>query len=148
MAKSSANTVEEYLAELSQDRREAIGSVREVIVRNLPDGYEESMQFGMIGYCIPLERFPKTYNGHPLMYCALASQKNYMSLYLMNVYGDEETQRWFIEEYTSDGRKLNMGKSCVRFKKVDDLPLDLIGQAIALTSVEDYIKMYEGVRRR
>ena len=148
MVHSSAGTVEEYLADLPGDRRAVVETVRNIILENLPEGYQESMQFGMIGYSIPLERYPVTYNGQPLSYVALASQKNHMSLYLMNIYGDDTTRDWFIEQYAARGKKLNMGKACVRFKKLDDLPLDLISQAIALTPVEQYIKGYEAARKR
>ncbi len=146
MVWSSAQTVEEYLAELPTDRREAINAVRKVILDNLPTGYEEMMQFGMISYVIPLERYPVTYNKQPLQYAALASQKHYMSVYLMNVYGDPDSEQWFVEQYRASGKKLDMGKSCVRFKKLDDLPLDLIGRAIARTPVEAYIEVYEVAR--
>ena len=95
---------------------------------------------------IPLERYPITYNRLPLAYASLASQKNYMSLYLMNVYGDTKTERWFTERYKASGRKLNMGKSCVRFKTLEDLPLDLIGEVIARTTVVDFIERYEVAR--
>ena len=146
MVWSSAQTVEKYLAELPPDRREAINAVRKVILDNLPTGYEEMMQFGMIGYVIPLERYPVTYNKQALQYAALASQKHYMSVYLMNVYGDPDSEQWFVEQYRASGKKLNMGKSCVRFKKLDDLPLDLIGRAIARTPVDAYIEVYEAAR--
>ena len=106
------------------------------------------MQYGMIWYVIPLERYPVTYSGQALGIAALASQKNYMSLYLMNVYGETETERWFVEEYNASGKKLDMGKSCVRFKKLEDLPLDLIGKAIARTSVDEFVGMYEASRHR
>lgn len=133
MAHSKAQTVDEYLAELPPDRRDAIAGVREVILGQMPDGYEETMQSGMIGYVIPLERYPVTYNRQPLVYAALASQKSYMSLYLMNIYGDEDTEKWFREQYRASGKKLNMGKSCVRFKTLEDLPLGVIRQAIGRT---------------
>ena len=148
MATSKATTVDEYLDELPADRRDAVEAVRSVILEHLPMGYEETMQYGMIGYVVPLERYPVTYNGQPLGIAALASQKNYMSLYLMNVYGDPETERWFVEEYEASGKKLDMGKSCVRFKKLDDLPVDLVGKAIARTSVDEFIGMYEASRRK
>ena len=106
------------------------------------------MQYGMIGYVIPLERYPVTYNGQPLAYAALASQKNYMSLHLMNIYGDKEAERWFIDQYEASGKRLNMGKACVRFKKLEDLPLDLIGKAIAHTPVAGFIERYEASRRK
>ncbi len=148
MAQSEAETVEEYLAELSEDRRAAISTVRKVILDNLPTGYGETMQYGMIGYVIPLEDYPETYNGQALVYASLASQKNYMSLYLMNIYADPEAERWFVEQYKASGKKLNMGKSCVRFKKLEDLPVDLIGQAIARTPAVEFIERYETSRRR
>ena len=146
MAQSKAETVEEYLAELSPERRSEIATVRKVILDNLPDGYGERMQYGMISYVIPLETYPVTYNKQPLGLASLASQKNYMSLYLMNVYGDTDTERWFHEEYRASGKKLDMGKSCVRFKKVEDLPLELIGQTIARTSPDEFIERYETLR--
>jgi hypothetical protein len=146
MAQSAAQTVDDYLTELSPERRQAVAAVRRAVLENLPGGYEEMMSFGMIGYVIPLQRYPKTYNKQPLMYAALASQKQYMSLYLMNVYGDPETERWFYGAYKATGKKLDMGKSCVRFKTLDDLPLDVIGQAVARTSLEDFIQRYEASR--
>ena len=148
MAQSTAKTVYEYLDELSPDRREAIATVREVILLHLPPGYEETMQYGMIGYVIPLERYPVTYNGQPLAYAALASQKNYMSVYLMNIYSDKEAEQWFVDQYKASGNKLNMGKSCLRFKKLEDLPIDLIGKAIERTKVDDFIELYEASRRK
>ena len=147
-AKSKAATAEEYLAELVEDRRAALAAVRKVILDHLPEGYEETMRYGMIGYVVPLESYPTTYNGQPLTYAALASQKNYMTLYLMNIYSDPEAERWFVEQYEVSGKKLDMGKSCVRFKKLDDLPMDLIGQAIAATSMAEFIRRYEASRRR
>ena len=145
---SAATTVDEYLDELSEDRRASMETVRKVILDNISEGYEEIMQFGMIGYVIPLERYPVTYNGQALQAVALCSQKNYMSLYLMNVYGDQKLQEWFEEEYRASGKKLNMGKACIRFKKPEDLPMDLIAKAISLTSVEQYIELYEAARAK
>lgn len=148
MAKSKAETVDEYLAELPEERRAAISAVRQVVLDNLPQGYEEMMQFGMIGYVIPLERYPVTYNGQALQYAALASQKNYMSLYLMNVYSDEAVEHWFVERYKDSGKRLDMGKACVRFKNLQDLPIDLVGESIALTPVDRFIERYEMSRNR
>ena len=113
-----------------------------------PEGYAESMNWGMISWEIPLERYPKTYNNQPLMYAALASQKNYMSLYLMCVYVHDGTQTEFERRFKASGKKLNMGKSCVRFKTTDDLPMDLIADTVASTSVDDYIKSYEAARKK
>ena len=148
MARSAASTVEQYLNELAPDRREAIETVRGVVLDNLPEGYDESMNWGMISWEIPLERYPKTYNKQPLMYAALASQKNYMSLYLMCIYTHDGTQTEFERRFKESGKKLNMGKSCVRFKKVDDLPMDLIAETIASTSVDEYIRSYEAARKK
>ena len=148
MAQSAAATIDDYLAELPPDRREAISAVRDVILRHLPTGYEETMQYGMIGYVIPLETYPVTYNGQPLGYAALASQKNYMSLYLMNIYRDKGAEQWFLDRYRASGKKLDMGKSCVRFKKLGDLPLDVIGEAVARTEVPAFIERYEESRRK
>ena len=139
-------TPEEYIASLPEDRAKQIAQMRELILRHLPDGYKEQMDFGMISYVIPLETYPETYNGHPLMYAALASQKRHMSLYLMNLYSSEESQRWFEEGFAAAGKKLDMGKACVRFKSVVDLPLDLIGEAVARTPASDYIAFYEASR--
>ena len=146
MVKSDAGTVQDYLDELPDDRRESMQTVRQVVLDNLPDGYEEMMLYGMIGWAIPLEAYPDTYNGYPLAYASLGNQKNYMSLYLMNVYGDQVTEEWFKERYAASGKKLNMGKSCVRFKRADDLPLDLIGEVISRTPADDYIRYYEQSR--
>lgn len=148
MQQTDAQQVQEYLDGLPPDRRAAIETVRQAILKNLPSGYQETFDFGMLAYVIPLETYPKTYNGHPLMYAALASQKRYMSVYLMNIYGDAETERWFTQAYHDSGKKLDMGKSCVRFKTLDDLPVDLIGRAIARTPVAEHIKRYEASRKQ
>ncbi|MBZ4416251.1 DUF1801 domain-containing protein [Myxococcus sp. RHST-1-4] len=141
-----ANTVAEYLASLPADRRTALETVRREILRNLPAGYEEGIHFGMIGYCIPLSRYPDTYNGQPLMLAALASQKQYMSVYLMTVYGDPKLAAWFQKAYAAAGKKLDMGKSCVRFKSLDTLPVELIGEAVSKVDVDEYIAQYERVK--
>ena len=114
---SDATTVEAYLSELEPDRKQSVSAVRDVILENLPDGYEEVMQYGMISYVVPISVLADTYNGQPLMYAALASQKRHISLYLTNVYGDEGSAEWFRKRYAESGKKLNMGKSCVRFRK-------------------------------
>lgn len=106
------------------------------------------MDFGMLAYVVPLKRYPKTYNGRPLMIAALASQKNAMSAYLMCVYGDPKTRAWFQSAWKKSGKKLDMGKSCLRFKSADELPLDLIGQAIARVSVDEFIGFYERSRTK
>ena len=149
--RSTATTVDEYLEGLSPERREAVSAVRQAVLSNLPDGYEEMMDFGMIAYVVPLARVPKTYNGHPLMYAAISSEKNYVSVHLMNVYADPDTTQWFGDNYKATGKRLDMGKSCVRFRKLEDLPLDLIGEAVGRTPIEEWIALYEAsrpVRRR
>ena len=146
MVSSNASTVGDYLAELPDDRRDAIAEVREAILEHLPDGYVEAMNHGMISYEVPLETYPDTYNGKPLMYAALASQKHHMAVYLTNVYGDPAMMDWFVEAYEASGKKLDMGKSCVRFKTIDQLPVDLIGEAIAKTPLDEYLRVYEESR--
>ena len=148
MSRSNAGSVEEYLDLLPEDRRESIRVVRNAILENLPAGYEETLQHGMLAYVIPLEAYPITYNKLPLLYAALASQKNYMSVHLMNIYGNLENEEWFLDRYKASGKKLDMGKSCVRFKKLDDLPVELIGEAIARTPMAGYIQIYEASRKK
>ena len=143
---SKAKTVDEYLDGLDDGRRDAITTVRNVVLENLPDGYEEMMLFGMITYAIPLSIFPDTYNKQPLMYAALASQKRHMALYLTNVYGDGSLEEWFRERYKATGKRLDMGKSCVRFRKLEDLPLDLVGETIAMTPIEEFLEIYKASR--
>lgn len=140
MVKSSL-TVQKYLASLPEDRRDTIVLVRKLILDNLPKGYEEGMLYGMIGYYIPLSKYSKTYNGQPLGYIALASQKNYLSLYLMSIYGENEQS--FRLEYRKSGKKIDMGKSCVRFKKFDDLPVELLAKTISSLTPEEFIARYE-----
>jgi hypothetical protein len=140
--KSKASTLEEYLDQLPEDRRTAIQAVRKVILKNLPKGYEEVLQYGMLGYVVPLKVFPAGYlnrKTEPLPYICLASQKNYMSIYMMSVYGDAEAK--FREEYAATGKRLDMGKCCVRFRKLDDLPLDVIGRAVARYPVKKWIEI-------
>ena len=148
MFQGKAESPEELIAGLPPDRAEAISKVREVILANLPPGYVESMQYGMIGYSVPLERYPDTYNGQPLGYAALTNQKNHMSLYLMSVYGNRDEEAWFRQRYAQSGKKLDMGKACLRFKRLEDLPLELIGETIARTTVERYIAGYEAARQQ
>ena len=137
---SKAISVEQYLDELSDDRKKSLSMVRKTIVENLPDGYDEVFNWGMITYEVPLETYPDTYNGKPLMYSALASQKNHMSVYLMGCYMSPDIRNKFENAYKKSGKKFDAGKSCIRFKKVDDLPLKLIGETIALMSVNKFIE--------
>lgn len=148
MAQSAATSVDEYLAGLPDDDRTVIAAVRKVIRKNLPKGYTEAMANGMIGYGIPLARYPKTYNKQPLSYAALAVQKNHYALYLMGAYADAAQGRMLEEGFRKAGRKLDVGKSCLRFKSLDDLPLDVIGRVIAAMPVERYIEIYEASRKK
>ena len=143
MVSSRATTVEQYLAELPDDRRADVARVREVILANLPDGFEETMQYGMIGYAIPLERFPNTYNGEALGSVALAAQKRHISVYLHALYASQELTDWFVAAYAAAGKKLNMGKSCVRFRRADDAALDVIGEAVAQVTPDHLIAAHE-----
>lgn len=138
--RSEATTVEAYLADLPADRREAIAAVRAVILENLPDGYVESMNWGMITYEVPLEIYPDTYNKQPLMFAALASQKNHMAVYLTSIYALPGKAGEFEAAYRATGKRYDVGKSCVRFRKLDDLPLDLIGETIAAVDVETFVR--------
>ncbi|MBN1259244.1 MAG: DUF1801 domain-containing protein [Anaerolineae bacterium] len=138
--RSEAKTVDAYLAELPDDRREMIETVRQVILENLPEGYEEAMNWGMISYQVPLEVYPDTYNGQPLSYVALASQKNYASLYLIAIYMDKEAGAAFEAAYKATGKRYDVGKSCVRFRKLDDLPLPVIAEAVAHMEMEDFVE--------
>jgi len=144
---SKAATVEQYLAELTPDRRDAIQAVREVILKNLGEGFEEGMSYGMIGYCVPHSIYPPGYHCNPkqaLPYAGLASQKQYMSVYLMTSYGDgTDGEAWFRRAWAKTGKKLDMGKCCIRFKRVEDLALEVIGEAIRRVPVKAYIEHYE-----
>jgi hypothetical protein len=144
--RSDAATVEKYLEHLPEDRLAAISRVREVILENLPRGIEEAMNWGMISYQVPLEIYPDTYNGQPLMYAALASQKNHMAVYLTSVYMDDELREAFERDYRATGKHYDMGKSCVRFRRIDDLPLDVIGRAVASSTVDEFVRQAKAVR--
>lgn len=143
---SKAKTVDEYLAALPEDRRETLQAIRSVILKKLPKGYEEGMQYGMIGYFVPHSLYPAGYHcdpKQPLPFAGLASQKNHMSLYFMCVYGNPEQERWFREAWTRTGKKLDMGKSCVRFKRLEDVPLDVIGETVKRVPVKKFVEFCE-----
>lgn len=148
MPRSKATTVKEYLDQLPAETRKALAKVRQVVNKNLPEGYQENFAYGMIGWGIPLSRYPDTYNGQPLCYAALAAQKNFNSLYLMVAYGDKTQKAKLVAGFKKAGKKLDMGQSCVRFKTVDDLPLDVIAKVVAAVPAEKYIRVYEDSRRR
>lgn len=146
MASSAAKSVAEYLEALPAAKREAISTVRDVVLANLPEGYVEGMEYGMIYYSVPLTRYPETYNGHALAYIGLAAQKNHNAIYLMGVYSDPVRAKRFTDGFVRAGKKLDAGKSCVRFKSPDDLALEAIAESIGTLPVDDYIALYERSR--
>jgi Domain of unknown function (DU1801) len=141
--KSDALTVSEYLAGLPEDRKKAIAAVRKVIRANLPKGIVESMNWGMIVYEVPLKTYPDTYNGQPLAYAGLASQKNHMSVYLMGIYGSDALRADFESAYRATGKRMDVGKSCVRFRALDDLPLDVVGDAIGALTLDQFLALHD-----
>ena len=143
---SNAKTVQQYISELPDDRKKAISTIRKTILANLPDGYEEVMNWGMITYQVPLETYPDTYNKKPLMYAALASQKNHMAVYLSGIYMSKELRKKFEKAYKATGKRYDVGKSCVRFRKLDDLPIDLIAMCIASIQIEDFVMQVKKVQ--
>ncbi|MCW5764434.1 MAG: DUF1801 domain-containing protein, partial [Phycisphaeraceae bacterium] len=152
---SKATTVEQYLAELPADRREALQAVRRVVLANIDKkGYRECMGYGMMGYAVPHSVYPPGYHcdpSQPLPFVGMASQKQHMSFYMMCLYGNTGMERWFRDAWAKTGKKLDMGKCCIRFKRVEDLALDVIGEAIRRMPAEKYIALYEsaikGARR-
>jgi len=148
MAKSEATTVAEYLDELPAERRAVVSAVRDAVRRSLPAGYEEAMRWGMISYEVPLARYPVTYNKQPLAYVALAAQKSFYALYLMGAYQDSAQERELREAYARAGKKLDFGKSCLRFKRLDDLELPVVERLVASTTPDELIARYEASRAR
>jgi len=146
--KSDAKSITEYLADMAPERREAIEKVRETILDNLPEGFEEALNWGMITYQVPLEVYPDTYNKKPLMYAALANQKNHMAVYLTGIYMDEDLSQEFEESYKKTGKRYDVGKSCVRFRKLDDLPLPVIADSIRAMDLEEFIERTKGLSAR
>jgi hypothetical protein len=143
---SDAPTVDAYIASLPDDRREAITAVRRTVTENLPEGFVESMAHGMIAWSVPLDVYPDTYNGEPLMFAALASQKRHMAVHLMGVYGSDDLRERFLIEYRASGKRLDMGRSCVRFARLEDLPLDVVGHAVAAVSRDEFVAMAKAAR--
>jgi hypothetical protein len=143
---SKAKTVAEYLSALPADRREALQAVRKVMLKNLDKGFKEGMQYGMIGYFVPHSLYPAGYHcdpKQPLPFAALASQKNHMAVHMMCLYGDSGQAAWFRKEWAKTGKKLDMGKCCIRFRKPEDLALDVVGKAVSRVKVKDYVKLHE-----
>jgi len=149
---SKATTVDQYLAELPEDRKIAMEKLRNIALKNLPNGFKEVMSYGMLGYVVPHEIYPKGYHCTPelpLPFFNIASQKNSINIYHMVLYGNKDMHDWFVAEYPKHCKsKLDMGKSCVRFKKLDDIPYDLIGELLTKITVEDWIELYEKMLKR
>jgi len=146
--RSEATTVAAYLKEVPEDRRAALKAVRKTILDNLPEGFQEKMNWGMITYQVPLATYPDTYNKEPLLYAALASQKNHMAVYLSGIYADEKARARFEKEYRATGKRFDVGKSCVRFRRLENLPLEVIGTAVASMELKDFIQIYEKGRAK
>lgn len=148
---SKAATVDAYLAELPEDRQKALNELRKVIKKNLPKGFQECMNYGMIGYVVPHSKYPAGYHCNPkdpLPFMNIASQKNSVNLYHMGIYGDPKLLKWFQEAHAkASPKKLDMGKSCVRYKNLEDIPLKLIGELASKLSPDDWIKRYESILR-
>ncbi|MGC6431988.1 MAG: DUF1801 domain-containing protein [Jejuia sp.] len=144
---SKATTPEQYLEELPEDRKEVILKLREQILNNLPEGFVECMNYGMLGYVIPHEVYPNGYHcdpKQPLPFMNLASQKNFIAVYSMTIYAKEGLYDWFVAEYAKRCKyKLDMGKSCIRFKRMNDIPFELIGELTAKIDVKEWIDIYE-----
>lgn len=142
-------TVEEYLKNIPQDRVQIIQKLRETIKEHLPTGFSEEIQYGMIGYVVPLDRYPKGYHckkDTPLPFVSIASQKNTINIYHMGIYVNETLLNWFTKKFSEvSNRKLDMGKSCIRFKNFDEIPYDLIGELMTKMTIEEVIKIYENV---
>lgn len=140
-------SVEEYIAALPENRKPIIEKLRKVILDNLPEGYQEQLSYGMIGYVVPLSRYPQGYHakkGEPLPFLSLASQKNYIALYHMGLYGKPKLEEWFVKEYEERvPSKLDMGKSCIRFKNPNQIPYDLVAELCQKMSVDEFISIYE-----
>ena len=149
---SKATTPEQYLSELPEDRKEAMLKLRNAIKENLPQGFEEVISYGMLGYVVPHSIYPSGYHCDPklpLPFINLASQKNFIALYHMGIYANKNLESWFVSEYPKHVKtKLDMGKSCIRFKKMEDIPFDFIGELSAKVSVEDWISNYEKAYRK
>ena len=148
MFQNKARTVTEYLAALPEDRRGVVKTLRTLVKKHLPTGYKERIGWGAITYAVPLKVLPDTYNGEPLCYAAIAAQKTHYSLYLMSAYGDPAQAKWIAGEFKKRGKKLDMGKSCLRFKALDDIPLDVVAEVIASTPMDAYVNRYRQIRKK
>ena len=148
MVSSKAATPDDYIAELPPERRDLVSRIRDLVNSNLPDGYVERMNWGMISWEVPLERHPDTYNGQPLVYAALAGQKNHTALYLNCVYASEERTERLKQAWAAAGKKLDMGKSCLRFKREDQVAEDVLAETVRSIPLDAFIADYEAIRAR
>ena len=148
VTKRPALTVSQWLASVPAERKDAINAVRDVVNEHLPQGYEETVDWGMLAWVVPLATLPTTHNGHPLMLAALGAHTKLMTIYLMSVYSDPKIRREFETAYKKTGKKLDMGGSCVHFKTLDDLPLDVVGNTIARVAVDEYVEHYQHSRTK
>jgi hypothetical protein len=148
MAQSAAATVEQYLGELPPDRAAVVAHVRDLVNANLPEGYEEGMAYGMITWSVPLEVYPDTYNGKPLAYVSLAAQKQHYALYLMGVYADSEQEAQLREQWQARGTRLDMGRSCLRFTRLEGLHEDLVADVIAAVPMDAYVAVARAAHAR
>jgi hypothetical protein len=143
---SKATTVAQYLKELPPDRREAIEAIRQAILKNLDKGFQETVQYGMIGYSVPHSIYPPGYHcdpKQPLPFAGIGNQKNHIGIYLFCIYADQELSKWFVDEWKKTGKRLDMGKGCVRVKKLDDVALDVLGKTIKKVKLKSFVKLYE-----
>ncbi|HET6899265.1 MAG TPA: DUF1801 domain-containing protein [Vicinamibacteria bacterium] len=138
----------QWLASVPAERKDAINSVRAAVNEHLPQGYEETVDWGMLAWVVPLSRLPNTHNGHPLTLAALGAHTKLMTIYLMSIYSDPKLRKAFEIAYKRTGKKLDMGGCCVHFKRLDDLPLDVVGQTIASVAVDQYVERYERSRTK
>lgn len=149
---SNTQTPDQYIEELPEDRKIAISNLRKVILENLPEGFQETMSYGMIGYVVPHSLYPSGYHctpNLPLPFLNIASQKNFIAVYHMLVYSDPTINEWFVNEFPKHSKaKLDMGKSCIRFKKIDQIPFDLIGELASKVTVNEWINIYEAQLKR
>ena len=148
VTKRPALTVSQWLASVPAERKDAINAVRDAVNAHLPPGYEETVDWGMLAWVVPLTTLPKTHNGRPLMFAALGAHRKRMTIYLMSVYGDPRIRRGFEAAYRKTGKKLEMGGSCVHFRTLDDLPLDVVGDTIARVPVDEYVERYQRSRTK
>jgi hypothetical protein len=146
--KAPSSTVTTFLARLPAERRADVERVRDAVLRSLPAGYEEVISKNMLVYQVPLERYADTYNGHPLWYVALASEKSYLSLHLMPIYGDRALAERLAEGFRAAGKKLDVGKACIHFRTADDLALDVIGEIVATIPPDRWVQIAQAARRR